>query len=64
MSTDVTLFFCGINAHSDCCSVAVNCFKQALHLPVIVAQEQNIIAESEIRYMDVRYKLNPWVALC
>ncbi len=30
------LGFRGINAHADCCGMVVNCFKQALHLPVAV----------------------------
>ncbi len=41
----------------------VNCFKQALHLSVAVAQEHDIVCVSEVRHMDVRANLNPRVAL-
>ncbi len=42
--------------------MAVNCFKQALHLHVAVTQKHNIVGVSEVRNMDAGTNLNPWVA--
>ncbi len=57
------LGFQNINAHVNCCGMVVKSFKQALHLPVAVTQEHNIAGVSEVRYVDVRPNLTPWIAL-
>ncbi len=49
--------------HTTCFGMVVNCFKQALNLLVVVAQEHNIAGVSEVRYLDVRANLNAWVIL-
>ncbi len=40
MTADIALVF---EAHANCCGVAVNCFKQVVHLPVAVTQKRNIV---------------------
>ncbi len=41
----------------------VNCFRQVLHLSVVVAQEHDIVGISKARNVDARTNLNAWVAL-
>ncbi len=53
------LGFRNINAHANCCGMVV----KSLHLPEAVTQEHNIAGVSEVRYVDVRTNLTPWVAL-
>ncbi len=43
--------------------MAVNGFKQALHLPVSITQEHNIDVVSEVGNVDIRTNLNPWIAM-
>ncbi len=43
--------------------MVVNCFKQALRVPVVVVQKYNIIGVNEIKYINVLANLNTWVAL-
>ncbi len=43
--------------------MAFNFLKQALHLPVAITQKHNIVGVSEVRNVDARTNLNPWVAL-
>ncbi len=40
-----------------------NCFRQVLHLSVIVAQGHDIVGITKARNVNVRTNLNPWVAL-
>ncbi len=51
--------------HANYCGMAINGFKQALHLPVAVAttQEHSIFGISEARCVVVRINIDPWVAL-
>ncbi len=37
------LGFGSVNVHTNCCGMAVNCFKQALHLRVAIAENHNIV---------------------
>ncbi len=53
----------GVNAHTYCGGVAVNRFKQALHLSVAAARDQDIVGIGEVRHSDVGTKRNPWVIL-
>ncbi len=46
--------------HADCSGVAVSCFKQILHLPVVVDQRHDIVNISEVRHMDVGTNVSPW----
>ncbi len=41
------------------CVMVVNCFKQALHVHVSVAQEHDNVGIREIKYRVVLTKLNP-----
>ncbi len=43
--------------------VAINSFKQALHLAVAAAEYYEIVGIGEIRHMGVSSNLNPWVIL-
>ncbi len=43
--------------HADCGGVLVNCFKQVLHLPGVVA------GMSDARHVNVDPELKPWVNL-
>ncbi len=52
-----------INAHINCGGVAVNSFKQALHLFVAGAQGHNTVGVSEVKCIDVRTNLNQKVTL-
>ncbi len=51
------LGFRSVTAYAKSCDAAINCFKQALHLPVAVFQKHTIVD------VDVRTNLNPWVDL-
>ncbi len=53
------LGFRSVNAHANCCGMVV----KSLHLPVAVTQERDIVGVTEVRYVDVRPNLTPWVAL-
>ncbi len=57
MSADITLVFGAL------IRLVVNCFRQVLHLLVVVAQGHDIVGISKVRNVDVRTILNPWVAL-
>ncbi len=45
--------------------MAVNCFKQALHLRGAITKKHgvNIVGVTKVRNVDARTSLNPWVAL-
>ncbi len=60
MSAYITL---KLNACDGCGDRLVTCFKQALRLPVVVAKSRDIASINEVRYIDVRTNLNPWVAM-
>ncbi len=49
-------FRCSI-VHIDCDTMAVSCFKQALHFPEVVAQEPDIARISEVRNLEIRTNL-------
>ncbi len=53
------LGFQNINAHVNCCGMVV----KSLHLPVAVTQERDIVGVTEVKSVDVRTNLTPWVAL-
>ncbi len=47
----------------ECCGgVAVSCFNQVLHIPVVAAQEHDVDGIGVARYVDVHTNLNPWAA--
>ncbi len=48
-----------VNAKTDCWCVAVNTFKQALHLFVAAAQNHNVIGIGEVGHINVGSKPNP-----
>ncbi len=43
--------------------MAVNSFKQVLHLPVTAAQDYDTVGIDEVGHMAVGSNLNPWAAL-
>ncbi len=53
----------GVNAHTKCGDVAVNSFKQALHLSVAYAVNHNVVGSGKVGHMDVGLNRNPWVIL-
>ncbi len=53
MSAYITLIFGAL------IRLVVNCFRQVLHLLVIVAQEHDIVGINKVRNVDVRTNLNP-----
>ncbi len=63
MSADITLVFRSVIVPFNCYRMAVNCFKQALHLHVTVTQSKNIVSVSEVKNVEFRNNLNPWAAL-
>ncbi len=54
---------CANKNAANCCGMVVKFFKQALHPPVAVTQEHNIVDVSKARNVVVRTNLNPWVDL-
>ncbi len=53
----------GVNAHAYCGGVAINSFKQVLHLAVAAAEYYDGVGIGEVGHMDVSSNLNPWVVL-
>ncbi len=53
----------GVNAHAYCGGVAINSFKQALHLAVATAEYNDVFGIGEVGQMEVRSNLNSWVIL-
>ncbi len=52
-----------VNINANCCGVAVNCFKPALHLPVAAAAEvHDAVGMGEVGCMDFGSNLYPSVA--
>ncbi len=43
--------------------MAINSFKQAVHLAVATAEYYNVVGIGEVGHMDVSSNLNPWVIL-
>ncbi len=43
--------------------MAINSFKQALHLAVAAAEDYDVVGIGEVRHMDGSPNLNPWVIL-
>ncbi len=41
--------------------MAINSFKQALHLPVATAQDYDVFGIGEVGRMDVCFSLNSWI---
>ncbi len=53
----------GVNAHTDCGGVAINSYKQALHLNVATADYYDVFGIGEVRHLDVGSNQNPWLIL-